>query len=174
MNSIKLAVFAAALAGAFAGSLYEVDDAAAWGIRRSAVECHIDGDTSQGRVLGGRIMNPSDSNSVFLYCPTPEDALVNGASIKTINVHGYSSSETEKTYAAVCDQSYADDFFGCSNQVETAPGGGDFALQLGAPVFSQVFPPALEAHFKFVTIRLARRKANSQKASTLRGIFYAG
>lgn len=172
MTIAKKAVFSAALAGALAGSLYEIGDASAWGIRRSAAECSFDTTLPGTKMLGAKLSNETDK-SVFVYCPTPEDALVSGASIKTVNVHGHNASDTELTYAAVCDVSFYDDMFGCRNYTETQL-AGEFAMQLGAPKFSVVYPPELEANFKAIIIRLGKRNATTGKASTVRGVYFGG
>jgi hypothetical protein len=173
MPSIHRIVFAAALAGALAGSLYEAGDAAAWAVRRSAAECYIGAPELGGTIQNGRITNNTDT-ALSVYCPTPEDATITGAAIKTINVHGYNAEPGDFTYASACDNSWYEDFASCRNTKQSGFFQGQLTLQLGAPSYASVYPAHAEANFKFIHVRLARRNATTKLPSTLRGIYFEG
>jgi hypothetical protein len=173
MTIVKKAVFASTLAGALAGSLYEANDAAAFGIRRAAPECYVLAPTVGGTIASGIITNNTD-DSIFAYCPTPEDASVSASSIKTINVHGHNASPIDMSYAQVCWNNWYDDGGGCRNLVKTPDGDAQFTMQLGAPNFSSTYVAGDEANFKYIMVRLGRRKTSSfYSPSSFRGIFFA-
>jgi hypothetical protein len=150
----------------------------AFTVRRSAVECFVSTTGEFNNMAGGVISNNS-TNSLFVYCPTPEDATIRAQNITTINVHGKDASSADWSEAQVCFNNWNDDGGNCRNlQRFGTPANpsaiGQFGLQLGAPNFTSTWPSGEEGHFKYVMVRLGRKGSGSWDPSTLRGIFFAG
>ena len=170
MTIVHRAAFVASLAGALAGTLHEVNDASAFGIRRPAAECFLRTTDPQSTMYEGQIVGLAGVSTA--YCPIPEDAYTGPAAIKTVNVHGYNGNSKEVVVAQVCWINWSYSGGGCRNLVKAAPTLGDFTLSLGAPKFSSVFDTADTANFKHIEVRLT--KTDVSAPSTLRGIYFGG
>jgi hypothetical protein len=174
MATIKQVLFSSAVLGAIAGSAWQAPEASAFAIRRGAPECYVLADGVSGTIAGGVITNNTD-DSIFAYCPSPENGAIGASQVKTLNIHGTNASSVDYSYAAVCWSNWFDDGGGCRNFQQTPTGTAPFALELGAPNFSSTWVTGDEANFKYVMVRLGRRRTPSTYSpTTFRGIYYAG
>lgn len=174
MARIRQVLLSSAILSAIAVSSWDAPDAAAFAIRRSAVECYVLADGVPGTIAGGVITNNTD-DSIFAYCPSPENGTIDAAQVKTINVHGTNASSVDFSYAQVCWNNWFDDGGGCRNFQQTPTGNAPFTLALGAPVFSSTWVSGDVANFKYVMVRLGRRGTPSTYSPTrFRGIYFAG
>ena len=178
MTMFKTVLFASAAVAAIATSAWEAHDASAFTIRRSAPECFVLGGTTgsitSGTIASGVITNNTD-DSIFAYCPSPENGVIGASQVKTINVHGTNASSADFSYALVCWNNWYDDGGGCRNSQQTPNGTGAFSLVLGYPNFASTWVEGDEFNFKYVLVRLGRRGSPSTYSpSTFRGIYYQG
>ena len=174
MATIKYVLFSSAVLSSIAAAAWQAPEASAFAIRRSAPECYVLAEGVPGTIAGGVITNNTD-DSIFAYCPSPENGAIGASQVKTINVHGTNASSVDFSYAMVCWNNWYDDGGGCRNSQQTPTGTGAFSLVLGYPNFASTWVAGDESNFKYVLVRLGRRRTSSTYSpSTFRGIFYAG
>lgn len=129
----KVCLFTIGFAGAL-GFLGQVSTARASFKRVHATACHspFDSDAAHSTSYASIDVNNADS----LYCYVPSDTSLPHASVRTLNVHGYSSAGLS---ASACATNYTDGSYNCGTSKQ---GGTGYAGVYGVDVSAWTSNPA--------------------------------